>query len=326
MKTGMSKRFVNLKMLVAVMAVVLGCQFSLPFSQASDKPLRVGFMGDSTLDEYRGTDNRGNSVGNARTTLNWMEQLVVSGKIDAGEWGEWDEPRRTGYAYNWARSASTIPTMVRKGQDIGLAEQVADGMIDLVIISVGNHDFAPYNQGSYYNSIYEGTLSGEKLTSTINFLIEQYTKAVDTILAAGSVPMIVTTVADANLSPLNFDHPDADKRQAVSEAINRVNEGIRTLAEEHDLAVFDYEAFAVELFSRIQDGVLDIGGVGIRVFEMADEPHNGILGDHIHPGTVLSGLIANGYLKLINELVEPDIPLFSEEEIVVTAGLDASSG
>lgn len=86
--------------------------------------------------------------------------------ISAGDWGDWDEPRRTGYEYNWARSAATGATLLEQKQPEGLAAQVADGKIDLVIMAIGNHDFAPYNPDAYA-PIYDGTLSDDQVTDKV---------------------------------------------------------------------------------------------------------------------------------------------------------------
>jgi hypothetical protein len=41
----------------------------------------------------------------------------------------------------------------------------------------------------------------------------------------------------------------------------------------------------------------------------------------IYPGTVLNSILANEYLALINDLVEPDIPLLTDSEVLLAAGI-----
>lgn len=281
--------------------------------------LTIGLMGDSTIDEYRGTSGRGGDFANV--TYNWLEQLVRERNISAGSWGDWGEPRRTGYEYNWARSAATAETLIEQKQPEGLAAQVADGKIDLVIMAVGNHDFAPYNPDAY-RPIYDGTLSDDQVTDKVNTIIADETSAVDTVLAARKIPMIVTTIVDFNLYPDN-QFGDATKRQRVSDAVARVNAGIVAMANDRGILVMDMGQYAQSMFSRVKNGMLDIDGVQINPFTTGNDPHNGLIGDGIHAGTVLGGYIANGYLALINQLTGKDIPPFTDQEILATAGLSS---
>ncbi len=300
-----------------------GCFFSTGASaveQSESAPvLHIGLMGDSTIDEYRGTANRGGDF--ASVTFNWLEQLVRERNISAGDWGDWDEPRRTGYEYNWARSAATGATLLEQKQPEGLAAQVADGKIDLVIMAIGNHDFAPYNPDAYA-PIYDGTLTDDQVTDKVNAMIANETTAVDTILAVKKIPIIITTIVDFNLAPDN-KFSDATKRQRVSDAVERVNAGLKAMAKDRGIYVMDMKDYALSMFSRVKDGLLTINGVQINPFTAGDDPHNGLLGDNIHAGTVLGGFIANSYLKLINEAMGTNIPAFTDEEILATAGLSS---
>lgn len=305
--------------LAGALALVMSClSVSLaPFSAA--QTLRLGFIGDSSTDEYRGSDNRGGSYSDV--TLNWMELLVKYRNISAGEWGQWPEPRRVGYEYNWSRSAATTSTLLQQGQHAGMAEQIADGLVDMVIVNIGINDFAFFD--GTYAAIYNGEIAGEALDSKIEQIIADYTTAVDTLLAAGDVPVIVTTIGDQSTSPgvlTNPQYADAAKRQIVTDAIRRTNAGIIRMADERGLKYFDSDDLLASLQTQLQTG-LDIGGVSVNFLGAGDEPHNGVLSDGIHAGTLLESIIANKYLSLINELVEPDIPLLTDEEVLQAAGL-----
>lgn len=291
-------------------------------STAQYQPLRIGIIGDSNVDEYRGSDDRGGSF--ASVTYNWLEQLVLKRDVYAGTWGNWGDPRRTGYEYNWARSAAVAQNLLTQGQASGLAAQVGAGMIDLVVVWVGNNDFAPYNTNDGYEPIYNGTLSGAALDTKINDLVSYITQAVDMVRAARVVPMIVATISNWNLSPGVLGDPrfqDPVKRQRVTDAITRANQGIIEMANARGMGIFDADAFTSSILPRIVNGYLNVGGVQINVFGVGDNPVNGILGDGIHAGTVLSGLVANEYIRLINILRDPDILPFSDAEILATAGL-----
>jgi hypothetical protein len=73
--------------------------------------------------------------------LNWIEQLVKSRKLNFGLWGTWGDVRRTGFAYNWSRTGATTTAVILNGQHSGLASQVADGEVNIVIIFIGANGF-----------------------------------------------------------------------------------------------------------------------------------------------------------------------------------------
>src|SRR5690606_9197935 len=100
----------------------------------------VAVIGDSQSDEYQGNDKRGQTY--ASTTYNWVEILAKKRQLDFGAWGERDEPRRMRYEYNWARTGATTLSMITSGQHIGVAEQVRQGKVNLVILYIGANDFA----------------------------------------------------------------------------------------------------------------------------------------------------------------------------------------
>ncbi len=285
----------------------------------ADPPLYVGFLGDSSTDEYRGSDNRGGAYSSG--TYNWMELLVMYRNIRAGAWDYWPEPRRQGYEYNWARSAATTRSLIEQGQHIGLANQVAVGLVDMVIVNIGINDFALFNGN--YEAVYSGRISGAALDQKVAQMVEDYTTAVDAILEAGDIPVIVTTIGNQSMTPSVLGDPrfaDPAMRQRVTDTIERVNEGIIRMADERGLTYFDSEALYVALEDQVLNG-FHIGSLTVNFFGVGDEPHNGILGDGTHAGTVINALIANEYLKLMNQFVEPDIPLLTDEEILAAVGL-----
>jgi phospholipase/lecithinase/hemolysin len=147
--------------------------------------------------------------------------------------------------------------------------------------------------------------------------------AVDTILTAREIPVIVSTIPDQSLTPsVMSDERFADpaKRQLVSDAIRRVNAGITAMAAERGLSYLDFDAMYLSLLPLIEKG-FTIEGNSINLFAKGDDPPNGILSDGIHPGTVVQGIVANRYLELINEALNLNIPLLTDAEIATAAGL-----
>ncbi len=263
-----------------------------------DAPVRLGILSDSSTDEYQGSDNRGGAY--HAVTFNWVEQLVRAGRVDLGEWGNYDEPRRTGYERNWARSGATAESLLTSGQHTGLAAQD----VDLVFVSVGINDFL-----NNYDRIYDGNLSGEELDEWLNDIVVNITTAVDTVQP---VDTVLVTIPDVNNVPrILSNHPDAEKRQRVTDAIEVVNEGLIAMAAERDVTVIDSVANTMDVFSRIVDGKIVVGDISVDPFVTGDDPHNGLL-DGLHPGTVMSGILANTYAVGLG--IEP----LTDEEILAS--------
>lgn len=74
-------------------------------------------------------------------------------------------------------------------------------------------------------------------------MIANETAAVDTILAVKKIPIIITTIVDFNLAPDN-KFSDATKRQRVSDAVERVNAGLKAMAKDRGIYVMDMTDYA----------------------------------------------------------------------------------
>ncbi len=282
----------------------------------------VAFMSASTIDEYRGTDNRGGQY--AAVTFNMMEQLVRLRGFNVGPWGDWGEPRRTGYEYNWARSGATSYTLIQMGQHTGVAEQIARGDVTFVVIFIGANDFSPVI-GSTYTRIYDGRLSDERLQKKIQDAIDAVTLATDTVLDAGAMGVAVFLFPHWNLDPaMELRFPDDAGRQRVEDAIDAVNEGIKAMAAERNILLIDPNEYVRELMSQLdENGMLNVDGELLDFRNPGNEPHHARLADKSgHAGTILSGLMANEYvLKPLNAAYGTDIPLLTVEEILTVAGI-----
>ncbi len=282
----------------------------------------IGLIGASTLDEYRGTENRGGRF--ADVTFNMAEMLVLLRDFNLGEWGTWDEPRRTGYAYNWARSGATSRSMIEKGQHTGVAEQVARGDVTFVFILIGANDFNPYF-GNSYAQIYEGGMSDRALQAKIDEAIADVTLAVDTVLQAGAMGVGVSLFPNWDFEPgVMSNFPDADRRQRVNGAIAQINAGISAMAAKRDLILVDPNALAQTILTEVDDdGYINFGGERIDFVNVGNDPHYARLGDQVgHAGTVLSGIMANYYfIEPLNAAYNTSIPPLTPEEILSAAGL-----
>ncbi|MBL8164638.1 MAG: cadherin-like domain-containing protein [Anaerolineae bacterium] len=93
------------------------------------------------------------------------------------------------------------------------------------------------------------------------------------------------------------------------------------MAQTRGLVVIDSSALYTQLLSRIVNGQLLVGGVAIQLLSSGDEPHNGLLGDRIHAGTVVEGLLANRYIEALNSTGRTRLATLSDAEILQHAGL-----
>jgi hypothetical protein len=279
-------------------------------------------MSASTLDEYRGTDNRGGQY--AEFTFNMAEQLVLLRGFNLGEWGDWEEPRRTGFAYNWARSGAKSNSLISQGQHTGVAEQVKAGEVTFVVIFIGANDFNPA-VGHTYQQIYDGSMSDEQVQNKVNQAVADVTLATDTVIEAGALGVCVFLFPHWNLDPaIEQLFPDDAGRQRVEDAIDAINESIKAMAGERGILSVDPNVYVLELMSQLdENGMLNVGGELIDFYTPGNEPHHARLDDKSgHAGTVVSGLMANAYfIEPLNTAYGLNIPPLTEEEILSLAGI-----
>ena len=232
----------------------------------------VGIMGDSNSDEYQADDHRGGEY--ASTTLGWVEQLVKQRGLNFGTWGTWGEPRRTGYEYNWARSGATAESMISSGQHTGLARQVEEGKVSYVFLWIGTNDF--HLKNGTYKEIYDGSLNDESVQEKEDSIVTNITLAVDTVLAAGPVDMVVVNIRDIGWVPQAQElFPDAAGRQRVTQVVQSINQQLDTMAAERHIKIVAADDLTRSLLERSdKTGYLHMGDASINAFGIGDEPHN----------------------------------------------------
>jgi hypothetical protein len=191
---------------------------------------------------------------------------------------------------------------------------------------IGSNDFHIWN--GTYQEIYNGKLKGAALQAKIDGIVADITTAVDTILAAGDVSMVITTIEDKGVVPDFLTvFPDPAKRQLVTAAINEANTGILAMAAARGIAVVETADFSNSLFGRIdENGYLHVGGELISFNEKGNEPHHAQLDDSIgHAGTVVSGIVANSlFIEPFNRAYRLGITPLTDREILKNAGMTPS--
>lgn len=278
----------------------------------------IGVLGDSMSDEYRADDARETS--NSFPAYNWVELLVSERDLNFGEWGTYAEPRRSGYAYNWARSSATAQSMIDAGQHTGLANQIRNKEVNTVFIFIGANDFAPYT-GDGYPAIYNESLSDTQLQEKVDGIIRNIETAVDTIQQAGEVYIILVKIPDwGNHMSVQESFPDPDRRTRVSNAIFSTNDLIEELANRSNIRTVDPNMLYEDLFSGAET-VTRINGIEFDRNSVNSTPTNVFLADDVHLGTVFNGLLANYFIETINSEYGLDISPLTHDEIFRAAGI-----
>ena len=273
-------------------------------------------IGDSVQDEYRANDNRGAPY--YSTTLNWVELLANERGVDFGVWGTRAEPRRSGYAYNWARSGAD--TDAAWAQLNGVVGQINAGQVTHVLIQVGLNDMNENNLGlSIYN--------GQAMTSTLDHIADNTIGMARQANAVAPGRVLVASLQDyvaRNLMPeIVVYMPDPAKRLRVVAAIAYINARVKAAVEADGILFFDYNAaLNVMLDARLSGGAISIGGQSVVLSPRGNEWHHAWLDESpwAHAGTALSGLIANLYIAELNARWGAGIAPLSDAEIVAAAG------
>lgn len=294
-----------------ILFVVFAIVISARCATAQSVPT-IGIIGDSVTDEYAAPGEVWDGA------KNWLEHLVSSGRVDAGQWGTYAEPRRAGYAQNWARYGATTETALSAGQHTGLAAQ----SVDMVVIWIGSNDYAPYSgASSAYGLIYHNTIDDAGLLAKEASIVSRITTILNTVKTASN-KLVLATINDWGNSPsVMAAFPDTNKRARVTASVNRVNAQLASLATAQGVALFNLATFYASLPISLPAGTITVGGYTVNLFSACNAPNCGITGDGIHTNTIPSGLIANGLLSAFNAVYDFDLPLLSDNEILVNAGV-----
>jgi lysophospholipase L1-like esterase len=280
----------------------------------------MAVLGDSQSDEYRADDNRGYNY--PATTLSWVELLQQERKVNFGEWGIWEEPRRTGYEYNWARTGNTAQSMIESGHHIGVAEQIKQGKVNVVVIFIGANDFAPYILEDGYQAIYNGQLSEPAKKSKVNRIVADIKTAVYTVKDAGDVRILLVKIPDwGQHVGVQVAFPFPDQRSDVTAVIHDVNKELDKLANEESLLTVDPNVLYQDLVYRNEDSKMRVDGVVMERLLLNNNPKNFYLEDGVHTGTVVNGFLANAILEKVNMMIDNDVRPLNEKEIREAAGL-----
>lgn len=285
--------------------------------------LGLAVIGDSTQDEYRANDNRGGSY--AATTFNSIELLARLRALPVGAWGTRAEPRRTGYEFNWARSGDTgYGALVNQAP--GVVTQIQAGRVGYVFVQVGSNDFQPGALADGY-AIYNGTLTGSALTNALNTIADRIISAYRLVRAAASGRVIVAGIQDymaADVLPETYTvFTDPAGQARIHYAFSYTNDRIKAAALADGVRYLDFNAaLTATLAPRRSGRYIIVGGRQVDTRTRGNDPLHTLLQDsYTHPGTILSGLIANVWIADANAYWGLNLPQLSDAEILAAAGV-----
>lgn len=272
-------------------------------------------LGDSLSDEYSGE-----AYGYAD---NWVELLAASG-VNLGAWGSYGEPRRDGYAYDWARAGATSASLLGQGQPDGVAEQATAGLVNYAVLWVGQNDFSTAWDGIYWYDDPERGWNAQQIADFTTAVVGNIRTALDTLLASG-VHVVLVNVGDLSTLPAARQYyPDAQRRELVSQVVVGLNSQLLDLAADYRLPLVDMFALG-RVYLGTNASPIESVTIGGQTFWNAAgaDPTNLFVADGVHPHTVAQAIFANLILKALQLGYGVDVAAYwrSEEAIVNLAGL-----
>lgn len=283
----------------------------------------LGVFGDSLSDEYLEQ-----SYNYAK---NWVEQSVLIRGVNvgptaaaAGQPGNtWGEPRRTGYAANWARAGANSSSLlgIINTNNAQIDAQVASNQITHAVVAIGANDFAPGSAA--WNGIYTGSWTPVQIQNHRNMIVNNITTIVNTLQSKG-IHLVVSSVPDYGITPaVRSAYPNATQRQLVTSVINNVNQGVLQLAQTEQIVFADLFGMTEAVFGTngSPNATMTFGGNVINLSTAGVAATNAFVADGIHPHTLLQGAIGSLFLESLQQGYQTGVLPFTEQETVEFAGL-----
>ncbi len=250
--------------------------------------IAVGALGDSITAPYLG-----NSKGVAGDR-SWAELLQTFRSADGLT------------VDNVAHNGATSTTLLEQGQHTKIAELVASGNVNSVLLFIGVNDVTVN---------LPGILAGNP-GPFIQTLTADVTTVLGTIRSAGPVNLVVANIPDTGITPLmqSLLGPNPGYYQQLTAAITLANQQIQDVAAAYQVPVLD-----LFQLSQLTRAPLALGGAEVTRF---------LSPDAWHPGTVTQGIIANSFLAALHSGYGTDVsglPL-SDQEILTAAGIAHAPG
>lgn len=291
----------------------LACEFAFSVTgvRADAGPrLSVGVIGDSFSDEYLLYPPHRSHA------RNWAELLHGLRRVDFGPFGakRREAPQSKGFLYNLAKDGLSAAQAAQLGYADAMAAYVAAGKVDAVLIFIGGNDFVDAVTGDAdidYAQLGADTLAAiQSMVATIE-------------AAPGDAPIIVATLPDPGLLPvvaaLNSTGLLSDGDLAALRAsVETLDDTLKTSYQDDPrVRIADLTGPTATLLGHGQ--FVRIGGRRIDLIDAADDPYHLFLADGLHLGTIGQALIANVFLRALNQGRETKIRGFSGSQMLQAA-------
>lgn len=267
----------------------------------------LSFNGLSQAVEIDGFASMGASESAGTTyTGSWIPYLANQRGLNFGGAGQ---------PFNVAVGGARTNTLLTQGQHTEVRSLVQSGQVDVAFLFIGGNDF--FAVGA---NIASGALTGPALDAWAQGVVDNIGTAMDTVLSADPLGMVVAGMPDVLLTPGGravFDTPAEIARGEA--AVDLVNSLLKP-------AVLGRGQVYVDLAAAnrgVNLAPLVVGGVTIDTVNASADPTH-FFQDGRHPAAVGNGLVANFFLEAVNIGYGTNYPLLTDLEILTTAGLLAS--
>lgn len=282
----------------------------------------LGIAGDSISDEY--------AVETYDYARNWAELLHDEGKLppnaqgaNLGALGAFSEPRREGYAFNWARYGADSGQLIADGQHTGLAAQINAGQVSHAVLQIGQNDFSP--DSTAYFSIAKQQWTAQQITTYSNTVVNNIEQALLTLNKTNAY-LVTTNIVDYGVTPATQGFYTPTEQQRVTNVIEPINNRLAVLAEKYNVPLLDLNGVTRELYGSnfAPTPSKQVGGNTITNSAGVANTH-AFVDDGIHPHTIVGTQIANLFLTAFNKAYATPVDLFTEQEACAIVGLPFTS-
>jgi hypothetical protein len=280
----------------------------------------VAAIGDSLGDEYafpinfpQGGNRQAGQAANYVKLLSYYRPAA----FDFGAYSEtsWGEPRNQGFEFNFARDGSTSADLIAQNQHLGAAGLMngPSPRVNLVLAEIGGNDF----RGVFLPGADPLAIAAGALTNTLT--------AVGTVLAADPAARVaIANVPDITLLPeARFAAMQDPTLVPVFAQVSGLIDQYNGLLAAQLGAMPGADRIALVDLNAIFDGLisnpnLTLNGQPVDTLVPGNGPGH-LFVDVVHPGTVGSAYVANGFINALDARFNSGISPFTEQEIYTAA-------
>lgn len=216
-------------------------------------------------------------------------------------------------SYNRAVGGATTTSLLSGNQHTQVRNLVQNGNADVAFLFIGGNDFGPVALQLALGTLDKNTWAAG--------MVSRMMTATDTVLTANPKGMIIAGLPDMTLMPAAQSYLPSitpPMLQNVLDAINLVNTLLKAEVLDRDLIFLD----TAQAMRDMNAAPPVVGGVPIQMVGSNSNPTY-FFQDGLHPAVVGNGIFANLMITALNEGLDQNIALISDQLILQRAGLSA---